>query len=65
MCYVENFKIYEHYQNKGFGTLTLNKLKEKYDTIALISEERAVGFYLKNGFIKVNCYMIYDKTPNK
>jgi GNAT superfamily N-acetyltransferase len=65
MCFIEDFKIYEQYQNKRFGTLTLNKLKEKYDTIALISEERAVGFYLKNEFIKINCYMVYDITSNK
>lgn len=63
-CSICRIAVKKAYQNKGIGTLLINKMisylakysEAKVNTIALeVSEknENAIKFYLKNGFVKV------------
>tara|TARA_Y100000991_G_C21941226_1_gene335371 strand:- start:228 stop:653 length:426 start_codon:yes stop_codon:yes gene_type:complete len=66
--HINSFAIKEEYQNKGYGTQFINKIKEYNKTLSLNTEEEnhnAIQFYKKNEFqIKELRYNYYENLKN-
>lgn len=65
--FIEEFYIKKQFQNKGIGTLIINKLQEIYkgkaSSMALIAGKKAPAFkfYLKKGFKSYNVVFMKKK----
>ena len=65
VAFVEHFVVYEAFRNRGYGSKTLELLKERYDNIVLEAEPptegmaaRRVAFYERCGFYRNDQYYI-------
>lgn len=54
--YVPYFEIFDPYQNKGFGKMCLNQLKEKLagETVIVYTTDDSYDFWYYNGFEPAN-----------
>lgn len=66
--HINSFAIKKEYQNKGYGTQFINKMKQYRKTLTLNTEEEnynAIQFYKKNDFqIKELRYNYYENLEN-
>lgn len=54
---LDTLYIKEKFRNKGLGTKVLNKIKKDINTVKLKkNNQKALNFYIKNGFFKTESY---------
>lgn len=63
-CFIEYLDIFDCYQEEGFGTFFVDKLKKEKDNIILYANDASKDFWKRKGFKfldESNLWMVWEK----